>query len=100
MVFLLVAGIISTNAQVEVTLFQETFNKMTTTNTTGNGLTGGNADETGYVVGGGGSTMLCSENGTMNITGGRFATKNLDLSGNNVKLYVTYKLIGGTTKRF
>jgi hypothetical protein len=87
-------------SQVEVTLFHETFNGLTTSNTTGNALTGGNTDETGYVVGGGGSTMICSEDGTMNLTGGRFATKNLDLSGNNVKLYVTYKLIGGTTKKF
>ncbi|MDO9634545.1 MAG: hypothetical protein Q7J05_05790 [Paludibacter sp.] len=99
-VYLLFLGIFSSSAQVEVTLFHETFNKMTTTNTTGNGLTGGNADETGYVVGGAPSSMLCSENGTMNITGGRFATRNMDLSGNNVKLYVTYKLIGATTKKF
>lgn len=98
--FLFLAGILSVSAQVEVTLFQETFNKMTTTNTTGNGLTGGNTDETGYTVSGGGSAMLCSENGSMNITGGRFTTRNLDLSGNNVKLYVTYKLLGATTKRF
>ncbi|MGC3978052.1 MAG: hypothetical protein QM751_07360 [Paludibacteraceae bacterium] len=30
---------------------------------------------------------------------GRFATKNLDLSG-EVKLYITYKLSGSTTKKF
>ncbi len=99
-VFVILISISSLLSQVEVPLFHETFNNLTTANTTGNALTGENTDETGYVVGGGGSAMLCSENGTMNLTGGRFATKNLDLSGNNVKLYITYKLVGGTTKKF
>lgn len=87
-------------SQIELTVFHETFDNLTTANTTGNALVGGNTDETGYVVGGGGSAMSCTENGTMNLTGGRFATKNLDLSGNNIKLYVRYKLATATTKKF
>jgi hypothetical protein len=86
-------------ANAQTILFQETFNKMTTENTTKNGLTSGNTDESDYVVGGGGSGMLCSIDGTMNLTAGRFATKNLDLTG-EVTLYVTYKFTTTAGKRF
>ena len=96
---MLLSGAWNVNGQTETIIFHETFNNMTTTNTTGNGLVSGNTDETGYVVGGGGSAMKCSIDGTMDLTGGRFATKNLDLTG-DVKLYVTYKLGSATTKKF
>jgi len=96
---MLLIGAWNVNGQTETIIFHETFNNMTTTNTTGNGLVSENTDETGYVVGGGGSAMKCSIDGTMDLTGGRFATKNLDLTG-NVKLYVTYKLGSSTTKKF
>jgi hypothetical protein len=97
-VLLLSAG--SVSAQTTITIFQETFNNLTTVNTTGNALAGGNTDQTDYVVGGGGSSMLCSEDGTMNLTGGRFATKNLDLTGDGVTLFVRYKLKTTTTAKF
>jgi len=96
---MLLIGAWNVNGQTETIIFHETFNNMTTTNTTGNGLVSGNTDDTCYVVGGGGSAMKCSIDGTMDLTGGRFATKNLDLTG-NVKLYVTYKLGSSTTKKF
>lgn len=87
-------------SQTEIVLFHETFNNLTTSNTTGNGLTNGQTDETGYIVGGGASLMACSENGTINLNGGRFATKNLDLTG-NVTLTVKYKTLTPTSsKRF
>lgn len=96
---LVLFGAGNVNGQTEQIIFHETFNKMTLENTTKNALTSGNTDESDYVVGGGGSAMLCAENGTMSLTGGRFATKNMDLTG-EIKLYVTYKLSGTTTKKF
>ena len=96
---MLVVGVWNANGQAETVIFHETFNKMTIVNTTANGLTSGNSDETGYTVGGGGSGMKCTIDGTMDLTGGRFTTKNLDLTG-DVKLYVTYKLAPATTKKF
>ena len=96
-ILLLSAG----NGKAQTVLFHETFDNLTTENTTKNALTGGLTDETDYVAGGGGSAMLCSENGTMNLTGGRFKTKLLDLSGEDVVLYVTYKKgAGADAKRF
>ena len=91
------------NGNAQTVLFLETFNQLTTENTTGNALTGGLTDETGYVVGGGGSGMLCSEDGTMNLTGGRFETRQMDLTGDDVFLYVTYKRLpegAASTSRF
>jgi len=93
----------SANSSDQTVLFDETFSKLTTVNTTKNALTDGLTDETGYTVGGGGSSMLCSENGTMDLTGGRFQTRNMDLSGDDVYLYVTYKKknpAGESTSRF
>ncbi|MDR0833496.1 MAG: hypothetical protein LBN93_04825 [Candidatus Symbiothrix sp.] len=82
------------------TVFLETFNRLTPENATGNALTGGLTDETGYVVGGGGSDMKSSIAESMDLNGGRFATKNLDLTGEDVTLHVTYKVIGEAGKKF
>ncbi|MDR2824325.1 MAG: hypothetical protein LBB41_03890 [Prevotellaceae bacterium] len=91
---------ISVNAQTVI--FNETFNNLTPENTTGGALTGSNVDETGYTVGGGGSGMSCTEAGTMNLTGGRFKTRTMDLTG-DVTLHITYKCVpvsGQDSKRF
>ncbi|GHT19266.1 hypothetical protein FACS189429_6790 [Bacteroidia bacterium] len=91
------------SAKAQTIIFHETFNNLTPANTTGNALTGTNVDETGYVVGGGGSGMKCDEAGTMNLTGGRFKTRTMDLSGDNVVLSITYKCVpvsGQDAKRF
>lgn len=95
----LLFGVWSMNAQTE-TVFHETFDQFTVDNPDKNALTSSLTDETGYVVGGGGSNMKCSETGALSLNGGRFTTKNLDLTGEEVTLYVTYKLSGVTTKRF
>lgn len=90
------------NAQSSVTIFQETFNGLKTTNAVANALTLNPAltDQTGYVVGGGGSAMKCTTDGTMEMTGGRFETKKMDLSG-EVTLTVRYKCsTASTTKKF
>lgn len=80
-------------------IFHETFDQLTEVNTLGNALTNGLTDEIGYEIEAGGDAMKCSENGTMELTGGRFSTRNMDLSGENVILQVRYKLKSGT-KRF
>ncbi|MDR1654031.1 MAG: hypothetical protein LBS01_10395 [Prevotellaceae bacterium] len=94
---------IGISAKAQTVIFHETFNNLTPENATGNALTGGNTDESGYTVGGGGSGMLCSEAGTMNLTGGRFKTRTMDLSGSSIELQITYKCIpaeGQDAKRF
>ncbi len=87
----------SVNAQTVI--FQETFNNLTL-DVTADALTSGLTDQADYVIGSGGSAMSCTEAGTMNLYGGRFATKNMDLTG-TVKLSVTYKTTtSGLHKRF
>ena len=78
-------------------IFEETFNGFTTDNVTKNGLTSGLTDNPAsrYNVTGGGSGMACLENGTMDLNGGRFSIKNLDLSSTPV-LYLTCKYISGS----
>lgn len=93
---MLFLGALNANGQTETIIFHETFNKLTTENTTKNGLTSGNTDEIDYTVGGGGSGMLCSENGTMDLTGGRFQTRKFDMTGDDVTLHITYKNLSGT----
>ncbi|MDR0810957.1 MAG: hypothetical protein LBN23_01580 [Paludibacter sp.] len=91
-------AVMCVNAQV---IFQETFNNVTVG--TAGVLTSGLTDQTGYVVGGGGSAMTCDEAGTMTLLGGRFETKHMDLSGSNLVLSITYKVVpvsGQDSKRF
>lgn len=79
-------------------IFEETFNQFTT-DITKNALTSGLTDHPAskYNVTGGGSAMACLENGTMDLTGGRFSILNLDLSSTPT-LYLTCKYISGSGK--
>lgn len=81
----------------ENTIFSESFNNFTTSTVTKNGLTSGLTDNASskYNVTGSGSKMLCSEDGTMDLNGGRFSILNLDLSSNPT-LEILCKWVSGT----
>ena len=80
---------VGANAQV---IFEETFKNVTVG--AEEILTSGLTDETGYVVGGGTANIMCLTDGILSLdgtTGSRFTTREMDLSGDNVYLYVTFK---------
>ncbi len=78
-------------------LFRETFNNVTTT-VTGSILASGKTDNPASKFSpNGSSSFMCSEDGTMDLSGGRFTINNLDFS-TSPKLYIKCKYISGTGK--
>lgn len=86
----------SENANNEV--FKESFNGLTT-DVTGNALTSEKTDNPSDKFGNinSGSRMICSENGTMDLNGGRFTINNLDLSASPT-LEIRCKYVSGSGK--
>ena len=94
-----VAVLACVGASAQTIIFEETFDNVTvgTTNMlTSSGLT----DESGYENVNSPNKITCETNGILSMTGARFSTKKIDLSGDDVYLYVTFKFTASSTGGF
>jgi hypothetical protein len=89
---LALVAVLCVNAQTVI--FHETFNQLTTS-IVDNALTSGSTDEPDWLPGGGQGTMKGIEGGIFQMTGGRFETRKMDLTGENT-LTIRFRFAGIT----